>query len=125
MGYTTDFDGQFNLDKPLSEAHRAHLEGFADKRHGSDSGWRADAGKPGLYCQWVPTSDGAAIVWDGGEKFYEYTAWLEYLIDTFLGPWGYTLSGAVTWQGEEPSDMGRLVVKGNRVTEQRAHVEYR
>lgn len=37
-------------------------------------------GQPGLWCLWVPTEDGRAIVWNGGDKFYSYTDWLEYLI---------------------------------------------
>jgi hypothetical protein len=45
---------------------------------------RPPPGQPGLWCQWEPTEDGTQIVWDGGEKFYEYRAWLQYLIDHFL-----------------------------------------
>lgn len=32
MGYTTDFDGQFDLSKPLTEAHAAYLHKFAETR---------------------------------------------------------------------------------------------
>jgi hypothetical protein len=32
MGYTTDFTGKFNLDKPLTPEHRAYLEAFAQTR---------------------------------------------------------------------------------------------
>jgi len=37
---------------------------------------RIEAGEcqPGLWCQWIPSDDGTAIEWDGGEKFYEYVA---------------------------------------------------
>lgn len=81
-------------------------------------------GQPGLWCQWVPNADGTEIEWDGGEKFYEYTAWLQYLILNFLKPWGYGLDGEVTWQGEDSSDMGKLVVKRNIVRELRAEITY-
>lgn len=33
IGYTTDFEGRFNLDKPLTEAHKAYLVAFASTRH--------------------------------------------------------------------------------------------
>lgn len=33
MGYTTDFIGEFELDKPLSEEHKAYLDRFANVRH--------------------------------------------------------------------------------------------
>jgi len=32
MGYTTEFEGRFNLDKPLSQAHKSYLQAFADTR---------------------------------------------------------------------------------------------
>lgn len=32
MGYTTDFHGEFALDKPLTPAHKAYLEAFAETR---------------------------------------------------------------------------------------------
>ena len=73
-------------------------------------------GQPGLWCQWVPSEDGSQIVWDEGEKFYEYTEWLRYLIEHFLAPWGYKLNGTVEWRGEEDDDRGRIVVKDNIVT---------
>ena len=72
--------------------------------------------QPGLWCQWVPSEDGSAIVWDEGEKFYNYVEWLRYLIEHFLAPWGYKLNGSVEWRGEEDDDRGRIVVKDNIVT---------
>lgn len=81
-------------------------------------------GQPGLWCQWQSNEDGTAIEWDGGEKFYYYTEWLEYIIENFLYPWGYVLNGEVQWQGEESDDMGKLVVKNNEVSEKRAVITY-
>ncbi len=71
--------------------------------------------QPGLWCQWVPNEDGTAIEWDGGEKFYEYVEWLEYIISNFLDPWGYKLNGQVEWQGEDMGDRGVIRVKDNVV----------
>lgn len=71
--------------------------------------------QPGLWCQWVPTDDGNHIEWDGGEKFYEYQKWLEYIISNFLKPWGCTLNGCVTWEGEDEDDQGALGVVDNTV----------
>lgn len=81
------------------------------------------AGQPGLWCQWVPAGP-TAIEWDGGEKFYEYTAWIEYLIEHFLAPWGYTVDGEVFWSGEEEGDLGKIVVEDNVVTEKQARIVY-
>jgi len=159
MGYTTDFTGQFDLDKPLSEPHRQYLVAFNESRRmkrdpalaqalpdpirdkvelpiGVDGGYfvgggefrgqerdssvleynHAPSGQPGLWCQWVPSEDGTAIVWDEGEKFYDYIGWIEYLIEHFLAPWGYVVNGQVDWSGEDSGDQGYITVKNNAVT---------
>lgn len=72
-------------------------------------------GQPGLWCHWKPTEDGTAILWDQGEKFYDYVKWIDYLIAHFLGPWGYVLNGVVKWVGEDRSDRGKIVIKENDV----------
>lgn len=73
-------------------------------------------GQPGLWCQWRPSDDGTRLEWDQNEKFYCYVEWLEYLLDTMLKPWGYTLSGSVDWRGEEFHDVGTITVKANKVS---------
>jgi hypothetical protein len=78
-------------------------------------------GQPGLWCGWVPTQDGTGVEWDGAEKFYDYTQWLKYLIANFYQPWGYVLNGRVTWQGEENSDKGTIVVENNEVRTLEGH----
>jgi hypothetical protein len=55
------------------------------------------------------------IEWDGGEKFYNYTEWLVYLINKILKPNGYVLNGVVQWQGEEVGDVGEIFVEDNKV----------
>ncbi len=70
-------------------------------------------GQPSLWCRWVPSEDGSGIEWDGGEKFYYYADWIEYLIEHFLKPWGYVLNGSVKWQGEVPADRGVMRMKDN------------
>lgn len=161
MGYTTDFNGEFTLDKPLKKKHAEYLRKFAETRRmqrnaeltaerpdpvrkaaklpvGIEGGYYVGEGgmcgqgdnhdiedvinyngapsdQPGLWCQWVPNEDGTAIEWDGGEKFYYYVEWLEYLITHFLKPWGYVLNGQVSWFGEDSNDRGNIYVKDNAV----------
>ncbi len=167
MGYTTDFQGEFTVDPPLTPEHKAYLEQFAYTRRmkrdpaiaetlpdplriavglpiGVDGGYYVGssksncgqeetpgilaynappAGQPQLWCQWVPTSEDT-IAWDENEKFYDYKAWLYYLIEHFLKPWGYTLEGEVEWSGEDPGDLGKLVVKDNVVNVLRGYIAY-
>jgi hypothetical protein len=88
-------------------------------------------GQPGLWCQWVPRNGERVaklekeddeleegVVWDaigpdGGEKFTYYIEWLKYLIEHFLAPWGYKLSGTIEWQGESEEDKGKIVLEDN------------
>mgnify|MGYP001081153724 FL=1 len=44
------------------------------------NGNQPPATQPGLWCQWEILEDRQTIIWDGGEKFYEYIAWIEYII---------------------------------------------
>jgi len=174
MGYTTDFDGEFTLDKPLKAEHAAYLHAFSDTRRmkrdakiaetlpdpvrkaaglpiGDEGayfvGGAGFAGQdndrsvldhngpaksqPSLWCQWVPNADPeevttgpTAIEWNGGEKFYHYVKWIEYLIANFLAPWGYVLNGTVEWSGEEAGDIGKIVIKDNKVKALEGRIVY-
>ena len=144
MGYTTEFKGQFKLDKPLSVADLNFLKKFNETRrmarnlpeeYGVQGEFYVDGSgsfgqdreksvidyntppstQPGLWCQWVPTEDGEAIEWDGGEKFYNYVEWIKYLIDKILKPRGYVLNGSVRWRGEDFDDDGTIIVEDNEV----------
>ncbi len=107
MGYTTEFRGRFELHPSLSHEQWLEIGDLSEKRGGDT---------PDSYCQWVPSREGDALVWDGGEKFYYYADWLQWIIDNKLKPWGINIAGAVTWQGEEVGDVGRLeVVDGKAV----------
>lgn len=76
---------------------------------------RPPRSQPSLWCKWVCSDDGTRLEWDGGEKFYAYIEWLEYLISTFFDPWGYKLNGKVEWQGEDPDDTGTIIVDDNKI----------
>lgn len=144
MGYTTDFSGSFQLNKQLGPNMKEFLTKFNDTRRmkrnvsdkygvegeffvngtgsfGQDSTEdiidynEPPSTQPGLWCQWIPTEDGMGIEWDGGEKFYNYTEWLVYIIEKFLAPNGYVLNGVVEWQGEEVGDVGEIFVEDNKV----------
>lgn len=144
MGYTTDFSGRFELNKPLSEKMYNYLKLFNQTRRmkrnvdaafgiegeffvfgagfmGQDNdatvidGNQQPSTQCGLWCQWMPSEDRMGIEWDEGEKFYSYTEWLVYLIHKFLAPNGYVLNGVVQWQGEENGDVGEIFVEDNRV----------
>ena len=121
MGYTTEFKGQFKLNKPLTKELIDKLCDFSDMRHckgdnGTDYNTVAD-GMPGFWCQWIPAQDGNAIKWDGGEKFYDYVEWLQIIIDNYLKPNGYEITedSKVSFRGENFDDIGYIYVKDGKV----------
>ena len=112
MGYTTTFAGSIRIDPPLTKAEQIRVNDFAEERH-------EGAEFPGIWCQWVPTADGEALEWDGGEKFYNATAWMKWLIDSYLADTGiqtHTLNGEIDAQGEDADDVWRLYVEDNVVS---------
>jgi hypothetical protein len=113
---STTFTGRFDLDRPLTEEHRAILEDFYEEEHMYEDGLRGGPGMPdGFYCQWQPTEDGAGLEWDGVEKFYHFEEWLEYLVAHYIKPWRYVLNGSVAWESIFEPEEGTLVVRDNSV----------
>jgi hypothetical protein len=71
--------------------------------------------QPGLWCPWMPSDDGARICPDGSEKPYSYVEWMEYIVEHFLKPWGYSVSGTCQWSGEDRDDRGIIYAEDNQV----------
>lgn len=145
MGYTTEFRGSFELNKKLDATTHTFLNKLNETRRmsrnlGPEFGTegeffvdgRGHAGQdheasiidynsppstqPGLWCQWRPTESGTAIEWDGGDKFYNYIPWIQYIISNVLEPKGYILNGEVAWRGEDWSDTGNIIIRNNILT---------
>lgn len=114
MGYTTSFDGSFKISPALTDAHSRYLQKFS-RDHDDRVGDGTNGECPGGYCQWIP-KESTELVWDGGEKFYDYVEWLQYLILDFFTPNGYVLNGSVTWSGESGDDFGVIRVFQNEIT---------
>lgn len=142
MGYTTDFTGEFKITPALKPEDRRFLLKLAetrrmarnlDPKYGVEGEWYVDGNgyygqdgeaniinhnqppstQPSLWLQWVPNEDGTAYSWDGGEKFYNYIEWLEYLTKNYFEPRGYHLNGRVKWQGEDLDDTGTITLTNN------------
>lgn len=81
--------------------------------------------QPGLWCQWISNEEGTQIEWDGGEKFYDYVEWLEYLNSKFFAKWGIVLNGEVTWNGESGNDFGKIIAKDGKISTQEGEIIYK
>jgi hypothetical protein len=140
MGYTTDFAGEWTLNKPLDDFTYNFLRNLSDTRRMGrtvsedkygiegefyiedleDSGQRLNPNiidynrppitQPGLWCDWKPTEDRKYIEWNQSEKFYYYIEWIEYILSKILLPLGYKLDGTIDWRGEDFYDTGEIVL---------------
>lgn len=101
MGYTTIYEGEFKLNKPLDEdVYNTILKLVDDQR-----------------LRWVPTEDRKGIVWDGYEKFKGKYAieQIWYLAEDILEPRGYIVNGIVNARGEDEDDKWHIQVENNSV----------
>jgi hypothetical protein len=159
MGYTTEFSGHITIVPPLNVDEIAYLKKFNSTRRMQRTkgpyfvdgtgvyGQGRDAdivdynqpaqGQPNLWCKWVPSDDGKSISWDGNEKFYDASEWMQYLIGHFLKPTcvaksvlpflqaNHAVDGEIEAQGEDPNDRWILIVKDNIVTVKRGRTVYK
>ncbi len=157
MGYTTYFEGSVTVSPPLSAEEIEFLNKFSESRRmnrkkgpyfvdgegyaGQDSEDdiidynSPDPSQPGLWCQWVASEDGSEILWNDAEKFYEAEAWMDYIINHFVGPTpiaatelpflkGHTVNGTISADGEDSADFWKLQVNGNLVSRIEGRVSF-
>lgn len=160
MGYQTYFYGEVEITPPLNPDEIAYLNKFANTRRmdrdrgpyyvGNTGQGGQDRepdirdynhppkGQPGLWCQWIPSEYGTALVWDQNEKFYNATEWMTYLIDNFLKKgasargvdgferftFDHVVNGTINAEGEEQGDIWKIVVKDNVVSEVKATITW-
>jgi hypothetical protein len=74
------------------------------------------ASQPGLWCQWVLSTDKDTLEWNGVKNFCNYIEWLQYLIQHFFAKWDIQLNGEVEWQDEDNDNRGVITVVENVVT---------
>ena len=108
-------DGEFYYNPDSTEFGQEHDGSIVEFN-------RPPSTQPGLWCQWAPTEDRQGLEWDGGEKFYDYVEWMQYLIEQILKPRGYVVNGQVTWQGEDSDDRGMIDVRNNVVHRREATI---
>jgi len=120
MGYTTDFNGGFKLSRNLTEQETEIINKISEDRHDSIYNY-GDVRRayPSIWNQWViERSYGGndLLVWDEGEKFYQYVGWLSYLIVNYFDQWEVELNGVVDFDGEDREDRGEIHIKNSEIS---------
>lgn len=98
----TVYDGRIDITPPLNADEIRYLHAFSIVRHcatgpayrldNPDRGIRQNdthAQWPSLHCDFEPTPDGTALVWNGIEKTTAARQWIQAIIDHFLAPGGH------------------------------------
>ena len=71
--------------------------------------------QPSLWCHWRPDASGQYLGWTGGEGFQRYVEWLDYILLYFCKPWKLSLSGSVSYCGQDNDDYGMIHIVSNNV----------
>ena len=124
MGYSTEFYGEFKLNRELSHKEWLELRALASYNDSLYANYTDTPETiPKSYLQWEPNEDGTAIRWNGGEKFYDYIHWLRWLTKRYLKPHGLVINGKIEWRGDEVADIGVITAVDNKITSKKTKIE--
>lgn len=70
-------------------------------------------GAPSLYCHWKPSCDRMGLEFDGCEKAENLLEWLLFLIQYFIKPNGYSISGEIVISYKD--DCNTIVIENNEI----------
>lgn len=107
------FEGSFQLNRSLTLEEKVNLQKFSE----SERLYRESSLEDDPLSQTIkiitqsedPSGEFSCPqnpnnLWREGEKLDNYLTWLNYLIVYFLRPWGYLLSGKITYQEENQKE---------------------
>ncbi len=124
MGYSTDFDGYIIVTPPVPIPVVELWNSLAMSTELRDdenivTQWpTCNPGNKGFgfHCQWelIAGEGRTRINWDGGEKFYDYAYWLQYLVNVIRSEVpDVKVTGHIRWRGEDFDDIGTLYLDDN------------
>lgn len=121
MGYTTKFEGKFEIVIPESMTEHEQdmffhiLKTALNKDYRKDSNIQSKYGINTRWCDWMLTTGlypniGNYIEWNGNEKSYNMYEWIHYLNEEILCHYNVVLKGRVTAQGEDSKDIWAIEI---------------
>lgn len=123
MGYSTSFSGELLFTTEPKASELAELNKFL----GEDCRQHPEWGNTSLsYIDLKLSKDFSGLEWDGSEKTYDFVDKVNLLIENMQKKYPhFGLSGELLAQGEEISDIWRLVVKNNIAEEVRVDLSHK
>jgi hypothetical protein len=122
MGYCVYYNGEVNVTPPLTEEHAAVLRALVNLERTDETqavfaaiAASPESDLPGHAGLLEVADDRGCIRPEEGESRHGFRMWLKLLLEHFLAPQGYGLSGEVFWEGEDPDDRGCVYVNDNQI----------
>jgi len=116
MGYNTDWNGQIDLSRKLTDKEQEEWDTIHNERHDSKHIY-GDKNReyPSIWCGFN-VNEGDIFEWDGGEKTYMGKEWIIFFVNKVM-EWNkekeIIVKGEMEWRGEDMGDNGRVRVKYN------------
>jgi len=122
MGYCVYYSGEVEITPPLTEEDAGIVRAAVNREQTEATraifAAIAASGEPDLpgHAGLLEVSeDRGYILPEEGESRHGVYLWLHLLLEHFLTPRGYVLNGEITWDGEDPDDLGCIYVKDNQI----------
>jgi len=120
VGYSVYYDGELRVSSSLSEQHAALVTALVNQEQTEETRaiFAAFAAQPErdlpFHGGLLSVSEDRQLLFpEEDESRHGIGLWLRLLIDYVFVPLGYTLSGEITWEGEDRDDAGTIFVKEN------------
>ncbi len=112
MGYSFYYTGEIAISPNLTEEHESLLADALPSKTEALGISKEESSQIYYGCDWQFVDAQLSIE---AESRSDQEEWLRLLISRFFEPNGYTLSGEVSWSGDESGDTGVIYVDRNRV----------
>lgn len=123
MGYDTYHSGDYSLNKEPNEIVKKFFETYDLKNADIENDPNCDLWSLSRF------TEGGSTKWcierEECTRHSEAADGLQFIIDHVLIPNGLVINGVVYWSGEESGDLGKVVVRNNKITIYYAHIIYK
>tara|TARA_Y100001972_G_C7654795_1_gene329618 strand:+ start:1833 stop:2258 length:426 start_codon:yes stop_codon:yes gene_type:complete len=116
MGYNTDWNGQLNLSRKLTDKEQEEWDTIQNERHDSEYEYgNKNREYPSIWCGFE-VNEGDVFEWDTNEKTYMGQEWIRFFVNKVI-EWNkekeIIVEGEMEWRGQDMGDNGKVKVKYN------------
>ena len=116
MGYNTDWNGQLNLSRKLTDKEQKEWDIIHNERHDSKYIYGDKNREYPSIWRGFEVNKGDIFEWDTNEKTYMGKEWIRFFVNKVI-EWNkekeIIVEGEMEWRGEDMGDNGKVKVKYN------------